>query len=57
MVNVLTLKKETVPKSDKHSIDTKANPAIIAGLADGKIILKNVSFSERPKFFLPRYSC
>ena len=42
MVNVLTLKKETVPKSDKHSIDTKANPAIIAGLADGKIILKNV---------------
>ena len=42
MVNVLTLKKETVPKSDKHSIDTKANPAIIAGLADGKIILNNV---------------
>ena len=43
MVNVLTLKKDTVPKSDKHSIDTKANPAIIAGLADGKIILKNVN--------------
>ena len=32
-----------MPKSDKHSIDTKANPAIIAGLAEGKIILKKVS--------------
>ena len=51
VVNVLTLKKETVPKSDKHSIETKAKPAIIAGLADGKIILKNVSFVESPKFF------
>ena len=51
VVKVFTLKKETVPKSEIHSIDTKANPAIIAGLADGKIILKNVSFSERPKFF------
>jgi len=40
VVKVLTLKKDTVPKSDKHSIDTSANPAIIAGLADGKIILK-----------------
>ena len=50
VVSVFTLKKETVPKSDKHSIATKAKPATIAGLADGKIILKNVSLSERPKF-------
>ena len=39
VVNVFTLKNDTVPKSDKHSIATKANPAIIAGRADGKIIL------------------
>ena len=50
MVSVETLKIETVPKSDRHSIATKAKPAIIAGLAEGKIILNNVSFSERPKF-------
>ena len=48
---MLILKKDTVPKSDIHSIDTNASPAKIAGLAEGKIILKNVSFSERPKFF------
>ena len=51
MVKVLTLKNETVPKSDKHSIATRAEPAKIAGLAEGKIILKNVSFSVSPKFF------
>ena len=51
VVRVLTLKNDTVPKSDKHSIDTKANPAIIAGLAEGKIILKKVSLDERPRFF------
>ena len=51
VVRVLTLKNDTVPKSDKHSIDTKANPAIIAGLADGKTILKKVSLDERPRFF------
>ena len=51
MVNVGTLKVDTVPKSDKHSIDTNARPAIIAGLADGKIILNNVSFSDNPRFF------
>ena len=51
VVKVLTLKKETVPKSDKHSIDTSASPAIMAGLADGKTILKNVFFVDRPKFF------
>ena len=50
VVSVETLKKETVPKSDKHSIATKDNPAIIAGLADGKIILSNVSLSESPRF-------
>ena len=50
VVKVETLKKETVPKSDKHSIDTSASPAIMAGLADGKIIFKN-SFLDRPKFF------
>ena len=50
VVRVLTLKKETVPKSEMHSIATRANPAIIAGLADGKIILKKVSLSERPRF-------
>ena len=36
VVNVFTL-NDTVPKSDKHSIDTKANPAIIAGLAEAKL--------------------
>ena len=51
VVKVLTLKKDTVPKSDKHSIDTKANPATIAGLAEGKTILKKVSLEERPRFF------
>ena len=51
MVRVFTLKNETVPKSDKHSIDTKANPAMIAGLADGKTILKKVSLDESPRFF------
>ena len=50
VVNVFTLKKDTVPKSDTHSIDTKANPAIIAGLAEGKTILKKVSLAERPRF-------
>ena len=44
------LKKETVPKSDKHSIVTKDKPAIIAGLADGRIILKKLCLEERPKF-------
>ena len=51
VVRVLTLKNDTVPKSDKHSIDTKAKPAIIAGLAEGKTILKKVSLAERPRFF------
>ena len=45
------LKKDTVPKSDKHSIETNASPATIAGLAEGKIILKKVSLDDSPKFF------
>ena len=44
VVKVDTLKKETVPKSAKHSIATNANPATIAGLAEGKIILRNTLF-------------
>ena len=50
VVKVGTLKIDTVPKSDKHSIATNAKPAIIAGLAEGKIILNRVSFSDKPKF-------
>ena len=51
VVNVETLKIDTVPKSDKHSIATKAKPAIIAGLAEGSIIFNKVSFSDRPRFW------
>ena len=29
---------------------TSASPAIIAGLAEGKIILSRVSFSDSPRF-------
>ena len=50
VVRVETLNIDTVPKSDKHSIATKAKPAIIAGLAEGKIILNKVSLSDKPKF-------
>ena len=49
------LKKETVPKSDKHSIATKDNPATIAGLADGKIILKKLSFAEKYDYIYPNH--
>ena len=48
---MFTLKNDTVPKSDIHSIETKASPAIIAGLAEGKTILKKVSLDESPRFF------
>jgi hypothetical protein len=41
-----------VPKSDKHSIATKDSPATIAGLADGRIILKKLSLADKPKFLL-----
>ena len=50
VVNVGTLKIDTVPKSDKHSIATKASPAIIAGLAEGKIILNKVSLGKTQVF-------
>ena len=52
VVKVETLKNETVPKSDKHSIATKDKPATIAGLAEGSIILKKLSFAVKPKFLL-----
>ena len=45
------LKNDTVPKSDNVSIATKERPATIAGLAEGKIILKNDFLFENPKFF------
>ena len=40
VVRVDIPKKETAPKSDSVSMATKASPATIAGLADGKIIEK-----------------
>ena len=45
------LKKSTAPKSDNVSIATNARPAIIAGLAEGIIILNRVFGLEKPKFF------
>ena len=45
------LKNETVPKSDNVSIATKDNPTTIAGLADGRIILKKVFLDDNPRFF------
>ena len=45
------LKKSTAPKSDNVSIATNARPAIIAGLAEGIIILNRVFSLEKPKFF------
>ena len=51
-MSVDTLKNETVPKSDKHSIATKDSPATIAGLAEGRIILKKLSLADKPKFLL-----
>ena len=56
VVRVAMPKNDTAPKSDRVSIATKANPATIAGLADGKIILKNDSLDESPKFFRPQYN-
>ena len=51
VVSVDILKKETVPKSDKVSIATNDNPTTIAGLAEGRIILKRVFFEDSPRFF------
>ena len=52
VVNVDKPKKETEPKSESVSIATKESPATIAGLADGKIILKNDFFLKIQDFFL-----
>ena len=51
VVNVDILKKETVPKSDKVSIETNDSPATMAGRADGRIIFKKVFFVDNPRFF------
>ena len=50
VVKVETPKKDTEPKSESVSIATNERPATIAGLAEGKIILKNDFFFEKPKF-------
>ena len=44
-------KKETEPKSESVSMATSESPTTIAGLADGKIILKKLSYDDKPKFF------
>ena len=44
-------KNDTDPKSDKVSIATRDRPATIAGLAEGKIILKKDFFLLKPRFF------
>ena len=46
-----TPKNETEPKSDKVSIATKERPATIAGLAEGKIILKKIFVLKNQGFF------
>lgn len=51
VVNVDTLKNDTVPKSERTSIVTKVKPTKIEGLAIGKIIFKKVFFNENPRFF------
>ena len=51
VVSVFIEKKSTAPNSAKVSIATKDNPATIAGLAEGKIILKKDFFLEKPRFF------
>ena len=43
-------KKVTVPKSANASIAAKVTPKVIAGLAIGIEILKNISNCEAPKF-------
>ena len=35
----------------KILLESPAKPAIIAGLAEGSIIFKNVSFSDKPRFW------
>ena len=41
-------KNDTEPKSDNVSIATRDNPATIAGLAEGRIILKKDFSFEKP---------
>ena len=51
VVSVDIPKNETDPKSDSVSIATSDNPATIAGLAEGKIILKKDFCLLKPRFF------
>ena len=51
VVRVFIEKKSTAPNSAKVSIATNDKPAIIAGLAEGKIIFRNTFNFEKPKFF------
>ena len=51
VVNVEIPKNETEPKSESVSIATSARPATMAGLAEGKIILKNDFCFVKPRFF------
>ena len=51
VVKVETPKYETVPKSDNVSIATRLRPMKIPGLAQGKIILKNLWYELKPKLF------
>jgi len=53
VVRVFIEKKSTAPNSAKVSIATNDKPAIIAGLAEGKIILRKTLNFEKPKF-LPK---
>ena len=46
------LKKETVPKSERVSIETKDKPTTIAGLAEGNITLKKLCTGDKPRFLL-----
>ena len=52
VVRVAIPKNDTAPKSDNVSIATNAKPATIAGLADGKMILKKDLYFEKPRFVL-----
>ena len=53
VLSVFIEKKSTAPNSANVSIDTKDKPAIIAGRADGNIIVKKDFIFENPRF-LPR---
>ena len=53
VVRVFIEKNSTAPNSAKVSIATNDKPAIIAGLAEGKIIFRKTLNFEKPKF-LPK---